>query len=140
MDIVINSAQSLEAAKRQLEIQFHSQRFLTVKISSGKQRTLTQNAALHKFCELLGSALNDAGLYQMKVLKQCAELPWSQHTVKENIWKPVQKAVLRKDSTTEAERKEYGMIYDIVNRHMINKFGVHVPWPEKDKNSYNQLR
>ena len=132
MDIIINSEESLRVAQKQLEIQFQQKKYVKVKLTYGQQRTLTQNAALHKYCQMLADQLNDAGLDQLKVLKPGAEIPWTQSAVKENLWRPVQDSMLGKESTTKADRQEYSKVYDVLNRHMINKFGVTVPWPSKD--------
>lgn len=132
MEIIINSEQSLRAAQRQLEIQFQQRSYVKAKLTYGQQRTLTQNAALHKFCQMLADQLNDAGLDQLKVLKPGAEIPWTMNAVKENLWRPIQEVVLGKESTAKAHREEYSKVYDVLNRHMINKFGITAPWPSKD--------
>lgn len=97
-----------------------------------KQRTLTQNRALHMWCKMLADVLNDAGLDQMKVLKHDACIPWSQHTVKENLWKPVQEVMLNKASTTEADRKDYNDVHMAICRHLAQKLGITCPsWPSR---------
>lgn len=104
-----------------------------------KRRTLTQNRALHKFCAMLATTLNDAGYDQMKVLRHDACIPWSQHTVKENLWKPLQQAMLNKESTTEADRKDYNEVHRVLCRHLAEKLGITCPsWPSRhgDNNDY----
>lgn len=97
-----------------------------------KQRTLTQNRALHKFCDMLAKVLNDAGYDQMKVLRHDASIPWSQTTVKENLWKPLQQAMLNKESTTEADRKDYSEVHRVLCRHLAQKLGITCPsWPSR---------
>lgn len=94
-----------------------------------KQRTLQQNKALHLFCRMLSDALNDAGYDVRTTLKQDFEIPWSDSLVKELIWKPVMKAMDGIDSTTEMNTVDPSEIYEVVNRHLSEKFGVSVPWP-----------
>ena len=104
-----------------------------------KQRTLTQNRALHKFCDMLAKVLNDAGYDQMKVLRHDASIPWSMPTVKENLWKPLQQAMLNKESTTEADRKDYSEVHRVLCRHLAQKLGITCPsWPSRhgDNNDY----
>lgn len=96
-----------------------------------KPRTLTQNAALHKFCDLLAIELNNAGLDMKKTLKADAEIPWRPESVKEHLWRPIQKAVIDKESTTEADTSDYSKVYNVLIRHISQKFGVYVPWPSK---------
>lgn len=93
------------------------------------QRTIQQNKAMHKFFELLSEALNDAGLDMKKTLREDWEIPWTPENVKNHIWRPVQEALLDKESTTELDTTDPGDIYSVINRHMGEKHGIHVPWP-----------
>lgn len=94
-----------------------------------KQRTKTQNNALHLYCKLLADALNDAGLDMRRVLKEEVDIPWTEKTVKENLWKPIQLIVLDKESTTEPLTSEYDQVYSVIHRQMAAKHGVNVLWP-----------
>jgi len=127
--LIVNSETSLNAAIKQLMDDFAKHRYARVKIEPGQSRTDLQNRALHKYCAMLAEALNDAGLDMLKVLKPGAEIPWSQPSVKEQLWRPIQVAMLDKESTTEAKTFEYGQVYEVLNRHIAQKFGVSVPWP-----------
>ena len=104
----------------------------TLEVIEGKQRTPTQNNALHKFCELLAEALNDAGLDMRVVLKPEIEIPWDKTSAKKHLWKPIQKALTEKESTTDADTTDYSKVYEVLNRHMGEKHGIHVPWPSKE--------
>ena len=97
-------------------------------------RTTQQNKSLHKFCELLADALNDAGLDMRKTLKPEVEIPWNKDMVKEHIWRPIQEAVTGKHSTTEMNTLDPSQIYEIINRHMAEKHGISVPWPSEENN------
>lgn len=92
-------------------------------------RSTKQNNSLHKFCELLAHELNSAGLDMREVLKPSVDIPWSKDAVKEFIWKPIQKSMNLKKSTTELTTKEVGEVYEVINRHISEKFGIHVDWP-----------
>lgn len=94
-----------------------------------EQRTLAQNNSLHLFCQNLADELNAAGLDMRKTLKPDIEIPWRKTTVKEFLWKPVQEAYLKKKSTTELTKFEVSEIWEILNRHLGEKFGIHVPFP-----------
>lgn len=93
------------------------------------QRTLTQNAALHIYFKLISDALNNAGLDMRKVLKPGVDIPWSPKMVKEYIWRSVQKAQLGKRSTTELSTADIDKVFDVINRHLGEKFGIHEDWP-----------
>lgn len=93
------------------------------------KRTIQQNRSLHKFCELLAIALNDAGLDMKKTLKEEIEIPWTKESVKEHLWKPIQVVMVDKESTTEMDTVEPSIIYETLNRHLSQKFGISVDWP-----------
>lgn len=103
-----------------------------------KQRTLTQNSALHLFFSLVTETLNDAGLDMKHVIKEEVSIDWTPDMVKNYLWRPVQKAMLGKDSTTELTKIEVGQVYETLNRFLGEKFAVHVPWPN-DPDKENRL-
>ena len=62
-----------------------------------------QFKALHVWCGLQAAAMNDCGFEQMhwlELTKKGLEFPWSKDSVKENMFKPILKALTDKDSTT----------------------------------------
>ena len=88
-------------------------------------RTTTQNKAMHKGFQLLAEVLNDAGLDQRKVLKPSIAIPWSGASVKEQLFKPIMKAMLEKKSTTELEKQgEIDKVWDVLMRHLGEKFNL----------------
>lgn len=93
-----------------------------------KQRTITQNKSLHLYFTQLAEVLNDAGLDMRVILKPEVEIPWTSENVKNHLWRPIQRAYLQKESTTELTTQDIDKIYDIFNRH-ISKFGVFVEFP-----------
>lgn len=93
-----------------------------------KKRTNLQNRALHIYFQMLANALNDSGLDMKKVLKPEVDIPWNKDTVKNYLWRPIQKAQIGKESTTELTTKEIDLIFNTLNRH-IAKFGIHEPFP-----------
>ena len=95
------------------------------------KRTLTQNAALHLYFDMLASALNDAGLDMKTVLKPEIDIPWTKESVKAHLWKPIQKIMMDKDSTTELDTVNPSEVYEVLARHMSEKFGVFVEWPSQ---------
>lgn len=99
-------------------------------MEEARQRTLQQNKAIHKYCSLLAKELNDAGLDMKVVLKPEVDIPWNGESVKEYLWRPIQKYLLQKQSSTELETDEVSKVYDVVNRLIGEKHGIHVPFPE----------
>ena len=129
---IINSEQSLNAYIEHIRVQFEKHRYLSVSLSTGKQRSLTQNQALHKYFTLLADELNGGGFDMRRTLKQDVDIPWTMEAVKEHLWKPIQTAITKEKSTAKADRKDYSKIYDVLSRHLSQKLGVFVSWPSKD--------
>lgn len=129
---IINSEQSLNAYIDHLKSQFEKHKYLRVSISTGKQRTLTQNASIHKYCSLLAESFNDAGLDMQAVLSEGTSIPWSEEKVKDDIWRKVQIALTGKKSTRDLLKEEVGQVYEVVNRHISSTFGLFVPFPSKE--------
>jgi len=131
-EIKIDSELALAEHIRDLRKQWHESKYLIVTVRTGKQRTLTQNKALHLFLGMLADELNAKQMDMRKTLRHDVELPWSTETVKEFIWRPIQEAVIAKESTTEADRQDYSKVYEVLAHHMATRLGVTIPeWPRK---------
>jgi hypothetical protein len=93
-------------------------------------RTEQQNRALHLYFTQLADALNDAGFNVQLVLKEKVEIDWNKELIKDILWRTAQNAILGKASTTELSKQEdIDRVYDHLNRHISEKFGIHVPFP-----------
>ena len=128
----VNSQQTLDAFKKFLDDEFERHKHLTITWRTGKQRTLRQNNALQKYCELLADAFNDAGMDMRAVLREDVDIPWSKDTVREHIWRPIMLTMTRKESTTKLTREEVTQIYETINRHTAAKFGLSVEFPSEN--------
>lgn len=95
-------------------------------------RSHKQNNSLHKYLRELAAALNAAGLDMRKVLKGEVEIPWTEASAKEHLWRPIQKIMTGQDSTTEPTTADFPKIYETLDRHLAQKFGVSIPWPSKE--------
>jgi hypothetical protein len=104
---------------------------VTATAKSGKKRTLVQNAALHVYCSQLAKKMDEGGIDMATFFKKDVHVPWTTLLVKETMWKPIQRLVLNKSSTTDANTSEYGKVYEVLNRHLAAQHGLHVPWPVK---------
>lgn len=93
------------------------------------KRTLTQNASLHRYLAEVAKELNAAGLERKITITMGADVPWSAESIKEVLWRSIQYAQTGKHSTTELTTKEYGEVWETVNRFIGEQFGVHVPIP-----------
>jgi hypothetical protein len=96
------------------------------------QRTGKQNAAIHVFFQELAEALNNAG-YDLKTFLNASEktipVPWTAATVKETLWRPVQKALTGKTSTTEQTTVDPSKVYDVLMKRISELTGVYVEFP-----------
>lgn len=102
------------------------------------QRTTQQNKALHKMFSDLADELNEKGLTMKVVLKPEAEIRWTGDTIKEYLWKPVQRVLLKKQSTTELTTTEVDMVFETIQHHLGEKFGLELVFPsayEKENNT-----
>ncbi len=86
---------------------------------------------------MVAQALNDAGMEMIVQIpdktRKPWEVPWTKTSVKEQIWRPVQIAMTDKESTAEAERAEYNLIYETICRRFSQSFGLTLPaWPDKE--------
>jgi len=83
---------------------------------------------------MLADQLNHHGLDMRKVMKPEAEIPWTMESVKTNLWKSLQEAIIGKSSTTEADRVEYSQVHEVLGRHLAKTQGISIPeWPSKER-------
>lgn len=135
LELIANSDKSLADVQAAIEQLYSEHHYLIVSIHTGKQRSGKQNSALHVYCRELAKALNAAGWDMRRTMKQEIDIPWTEHSVKENLWRPMQEVMTGKESTKDPERKEYPEIYEALSRHMGQKTGVYVPWPTQEASS-----
>lgn len=88
-------------------------------------RTNQQNRALHKLFSLLADKLNEQGLEMKVILKGDTKIWWTPKSVKEYLWRPLQKAMFQKESTTELEKQiEIDKIHEQLMHILGEKHGV----------------
>ena len=95
-------------------------------------RTGQQNRALHLWFELLAREFNDAGYDVQAVIKEKIGIDWNKELVKDLLWRTAQERILKKKSTTELKKSEdIDLVWEHLNRHLGEKFGVHVDFPNQ---------
>lgn len=92
-------------------------------------RTALQNNSLHLLYKQTADKLNNAG-YDVKTSIPDG-VDWNMLSVKEQIWKELQRAVLRTDSTAQLTTTEVGEVFEEFNRFLATK-KIHVPFPSVD--------
>ena len=96
-------------------------------------RTLTQNAAIHKYFSMLAESLNNAGYDVHKTMRHDVAIPWTDTLIKELIWRKVQSAMFDVESTTKLDTSQVSAVYETINRHIASTFGVSVIFPSKER-------
>ena len=95
---LVNSDHALELFLAFAAKLYADKRYIDFQWKTGQQRTLSQNAAIHTFCRLLASELNERGLdMRSAILPAHIDIPWTQDAVKEHLWRGVQKKLLVKN-------------------------------------------
>lgn len=97
-----------------------------------KPRTLSQNSALHLMFTQLADQLVEEGLDMKKVLKPEIEIKWTGEMVKTYLFKPLMRIQTGKDSTTELTTKEIDFVFETLNKHLGEKFGIVLTFPSTD--------
>ncbi|MGI9118443.1 MAG: hypothetical protein ACR2IQ_02750 [Minisyncoccia bacterium] len=93
------------------------------------KRTLKQNKSIHSLFKILSDDLNTLGLDMKVVLKPSYQIWWTPESVKEHLWKPLQKAMYQKESTTELNTAEVSKVYEQLAHILGEKFGAEVEFP-----------
>ena len=131
----VNSDERLSDFIKHARELYAKHKFVMFNWKTGRQRTDTQNAAIHVFCRQIAEALNDAG-YEMKVdspvLRSEVEVPWTQDSVKDLIWRKVQMSLYpEKQSTVKLERTEVSEVAEVITRYLGEKFNLQVSFPSR---------
>ena len=85
--------------------------------------------------ETMADELNDAGMYISKVIR--ADAPWNKDRIKELIWKPLQKMMLDKESTTQLTTKDIDEVFMVLNK-TFGEMGVELQFPSIEQIINNQ--
>lgn len=102
------------------------------------QRTDVQNSSIHLWCQQQADHWNESGYDMMTVLEKAVPMKWTKETVKETIWRKVQKAIIHKESTTNLDTKEVSEVYDQINSGLSgNKIPV-VAFPSREELIHKQ--
>ena len=92
-------------------------------------RTDQQNKALHLWFRWLAEVLSDKH-YDFRYLK--IEIQPTEYLVKKYMFKPVMEEMYGKKSTKTLEIDQVSVLYDILNKALGDRLGVHVPFPTQE--------
>lgn len=129
---MIKYARTPEQKARIAEDILNSKGPISAEVKSIRTRSQQQNAAMHLWLTWVAIALNDAGYDIKTVLAESAELPWTMRAAKENLWRPIQVALMCKESTTTLYKPEVNDVYENLNKFLAEKFGISIPFPSEN--------
>ena len=129
---IINMLEALDQDEKEL-VYRHLYSYLEIDKYRPKQRTLTQNSALHLWLSELSIELNNRGLDMRTFLKPGLEIPWDEdgYMAKRFIWRPVQLAMTGKKSSAKLSRQEMSAVYEKLSGYLSRDREIDLPWPHK---------
>jgi hypothetical protein len=101
-------------------------------MSEEKKRTLSQNSSLHKLFEILSEELNTNGLDARLVLKPTYQIWWTPEMIKRDLFKPLMKAMLDKESTTQLNTAEVDKVFKQLQQMIGEKWGLEIYFPSME--------
>lgn len=97
-----------------------------------EKRTSKQNRSIHKLFTILANDLNEKGLDARLILKPTYQIWWTDDMIKRDLWKPLQKVMLNKESTTELTTAEVSKVYEQLAKIIGEKHGVSIDFPSAE--------
>lgn len=127
---IINSTQTLGGFMRELKEAFEEHHFVKVKYTVGKKDiTDKQIHAIYPYLRDVARSLNEHGIDYQHFFKRF-DFRFSEHSVKEHIWIPVQKALYNTEHIRDLERQQVSEIAEILNKKLA-ELGIFVPFGEE---------
>ena len=108
-----------------------------------QQRTKQQNRAMHMLFSQAARQMNEHGIGKkivIDLLSKYATVPWNTITVKELIWRTLQKSLLLKQSTTTLTTKEIDEVFEVMNREIFVPLGIELPFPSIEEVMFKQIK
>lgn len=109
-----------------------------------EKRSRKQNNSLHLFLSKLSTELNGKGLDQRVVLKPDYKIRWDLDSAKENLFKPLAKAMYGVDSTTKLDKKQVSRVYEELMQMLVDKFPemdwIDFPSEERTEQYYESFK
>ena len=133
-DMTIDQEAGVSHAQGVIADMWEQYHYLDIIIRAGVHRTHQQQKAIEVYCRELAKAMNDAGLDQRAVfelMKEGFQVPWTQETVKDNLFRPIVQAKTGQSSTTGLERSQVTEIYETLNRFTGERLGLSMPFPHR---------
>jgi len=100
-----------------------------------KTRSIRQNNSLWLWFSLLAQDLNLKGYDMRKIIRPSVDIEWTKDSLCDYLFKPLMNTMFNKKSTTKLTNEEINILYDNLNRIIIErtKGEVSVPFPNLDE-------
>jgi len=66
-------------------------------------------------------------------MKRGYSVPWSQESVKEDLWRPIQQAMFKIKSTTQLNTSQVSEVHRVLDNWTATELGVSLPFPSREK-------
>ena len=105
-------------------------------------RTILQNRSLHKWLRDNAELMKKDGITVKQLVEIMMTMPLemypTQKILKEIVWRPIQKIMLGKESTTELTKAEIDPIIDIIVKNIGQFLGyTFTPFPSIENQDFN---
>lgn len=93
-----------------------------------------QRNSLHKYCRLVAKDLNDCGITQQQTndaFKDGADIDNTMESVKEGVWRRIQKIVLGINSTENLKTHQVNEVLQPVQKFLAQRLGITTAWPDR---------
>mgnify|MGYP003148940001 FL=1 len=107
--------------------------------STKKVRTLSQNNAMHLYCELLAAAMNDAGYDMSHPVFEKVSSEWTMYSVKEKLFKRILKTIKGRESTAEASTVDYDRVHRSLDYWTSIHLGISINFPDRYGSNYAEI-
>ena len=150
-DNITNALDRIQESDRRYvmaHVRDHIDRFMPREDAPVKQRTTTQNSAMHVYFQLVADALNEGGHDMIRVvmlrrmgqmteeerlwlseLMLGIEIPWDSDMVKREIWCKIMTAQTDKTRTRDMDTSEVDQVYQVMAKYLASKWAIDIPWP-----------
>ena len=95
-------------------------------------RTYRQNRTIHLLFRQMATALNDAGFEISHPFKPDLEIPWSEHSVKELLYRPIISSYFKIDRSSLLDTAQLSESMDILVDAVNRNTGVMVNIPSQE--------
>ena len=95
-------------------------------------RTYRQNRTIHLLFRRMATALNEAGFEIKHPFKPDLEIPWSEESVKDLLYRPIITSYFKVDRSSHLNTEQLSESMDILVDAVNRNTGVYVPIPSQE--------